>query len=551
MNDNCRFPVYSTSTSTAACSTERTTSSNLWSRVFGSLSLAATAGVGVTVDYLPNPTTTPAVDPVEELRPPEVAAGEPRVPYERGAVRSQRELTAMPNLVERYPAAAAELAWETLPEPPPGGRNPGEQGQDVAPAATPGGDRTAPATDKESLSVAVPPLPSSYLADLVAQAAAQREAVEILTETRGAGAAAHVTDLPAPAQAQLDILRGVAAQNGWEWSAVEARAREQSNDSPEHLRRERYLEALRAERDQSRARRAQAATAEKSSGVAAEPTPAQEPKPTVALHLENIRNKTGLLRERILKRREADEKGAPGNLRRWAQVFDKFAEGYRTRPFDGTMEEFAAKYDEDFDGKQLAKDFTPDQLKQIQRLLLDESYVWHTGLPNQVVTENFKNPINRLMVGALGRVQAAQKLGEKVAELVKPVKLAKPPHRAGDQVTVVLDGREYPNTRIDGVNRHQLGVEYNVEIGGARKYVRGENIVTGKPSRPTKKTVEPKPAPADEAAMPTAGRPAGGLGKGKPTTPATGAKEESAPPPPPRRPSPGIAPRRCCGTRRR
>ena len=46
--------------------------------------------------------------------PPEEAAGTggPQVPYERGPVRQRQELTAMPDLVEKYPAAAEELAKE-------------------------------------------------------------------------------------------------------------------------------------------------------------------------------------------------------------------------------------------------------------------------------------------------------------------------------------------------------------------------------------------------------------------------------------------------------
>ena len=119
----------------------------------------------------------------------------------------------------------------------------------------------------------------------------------------------------------------------------------------------------------------------------------------VPIHQENIRDKTGVLRDWIIRRRNADERGADANELSWANKFDAWIKLYKARPFTETLEQFVEKYKEDFYGVQLAKDFTPQQRQQINELIL-----------RQGALSNYSNTgVFGQLSAALGKLQNADK----------------------------------------------------------------------------------------------------------------------------------------------
>lgn len=155
------------------------------------------------------------------------------------------------------------------------------------------------------------------------------------------------------------------------------------------------------------------------------PTPAPTPTPSAPIHEENIRDKTGVLRGWVLKRRSADERGASESLKAWGRKFDEWAKLYRDRPFTGTIEDFVTKYIADFDGKQMAQDFSKDQLEKLKRLLLTQTNI-EDRTEGSPITQPWGGTVSftEAVSSALGKVVAAQKLQSTPAAAPAPAATA-------------------------------------------------------------------------------------------------------------------------------
>ena len=119
----------------------------------------------------------------------------------------------------------------------------------------------------------VPALPN-WLAELVAEGAAAREMVRVLTETRGAKAAEPYA-LPNDRATKIEEAKTLAAQNGWDWAEVERQANEQLRGQPEHERRLQMVEELNRELAVARGIRQRGGSANASVGDFRAPVPAR------------------------------------------------------------------------------------------------------------------------------------------------------------------------------------------------------------------------------------------------------------------------------------